>query len=234
MQTLTAPNAISIDFNQYEATATGQLGEVRYDTLGNAYKYITNGEPSTAVTKGMILMQEGVVSVAATLTSSANGLVITKASAFSTAGLYSGFYVYVNDGGDEGDMLVVTGNDLNNLYLDSALATALNGSSTVRLFNPNVINIATGSGQIVPMGIAVSAIPAGYFGWAQVGGVANVLIGTAVATANLCVKVGDTTAGYGNVIANGNDLFDVNVIGWSLQASTATGKSSPVKLWGLL
>lgn len=234
MQTLTGPNAISLDFNQYESVSTGQLGEVRYDTLGNAYKYVLNGEASSALTAGMIVMQEGVVSVAGTLTSSSDKLTITKTSAFTSAGLYSGYYVYVNDGGAEGDLRVVTGNDANNLFLDSALSTALTSSSTIRLFNPNVVNIATGSGQIVPMGIAVSAIPAASYGWVQVGGVADVLIGTAVATANLCVKVGDTTAGYGNVVANGNDLFDVNVIGWSLIASTATGKASPVKLWGLL
>lgn len=202
------------------------LGTVGLDDKGNEYVYIKAGG---TIANGTVLMQSAAVAATSGLSSSTDKKTITKSSWGLTAGAYSNYYVYVNNGTDEGDLRVIKGNDANNLFLESALTASLSTDSDIEIFSPFVVEAGTASGQIVPLGVGVSAITSTYYGWMQVAGVCAVKAGGAV-TANLAAKVGDDTAGQVVVVADGNDLYDVNIIGHCLLANTTADTKAIIKL----
>lgn len=225
------PGAISADLSENSTVQNFPLGTRVTDVNGNEYIYVLNGEASTAFARGKIAMQEAAVDVD-TVSSNTAKTQITEASAGWTAGAYSNYLVYVNDGTGEGQLRRIISNTTDTLTLEDPLTTSLAvADSDILIFNPYVVNLATASGQTVPFGVAVGAITAGSYGWIQVSGVAEVLVGDAQ-TANLAVVMGDDTAGQGKVVANGNDLYDVNPLGYALAANTNADKGAPVKLTG--
>lgn len=217
------------DLSADEATASQALGTMGIDDRGNTYMYV---KAAAALAYGKILMRAASVTATSGLSTDTAKLVVTKSSWGLTAGAYSGYLVYVYDGGAEGDIRVIKYNDATTLTVESAFSTAFNATSKINIFHPAVVDVATGSSQIVPVGIcqATGGITSGQYGWMQVGGVAPCLIGTGAATLNLAVKVGNSTAGEGSVIANGDDLFDVNVVGYCLVANTNADKAVPIRL----
>lgn len=230
MPRFTGPATVfGADWNANDATPAHALGTIGEDDSGFRYLYVKNGEASTAFARGKVAMMEAAVDVD-TVSSSTDKLSITEAAAGWTPGAYASYFVYVNDGTGQGQLRKVKGNDATTLFLETALTTSLDvADSDIVLFNPHVVNLATASGQIVPIGVAVGAITAAYYGWVQISGLAEVLAGAAL-TANLAVKVGDDTAGQVTVIADGNDLYDANIIGWSLYANTSADVGAPVWL----
>jgi hypothetical protein len=225
-----SPQVGSVDLSANESVQSAPLGSIVFDEYGSEYRYVQNGEASTAFARGKVAMQEAATDVD-TVSSSTDLLSITNSGSTWTAGQFSGFQVYVNDGTGEGQLRYIIGNSADTLFLQLALTTALAvADSDILIFNPFVVNLATASGQTVPMGVAIGAITAGYFGWLQITGVAEVLVGAGVAVANLAVKMGDDTAGQVAVIANGDDLYDVNPFGYALAANTNADKGAPVKI----
>lgn len=224
-----AATVFGSDWNANDATAVFPLGTIGQDGDGFRYVYVQNGEAATAFARGKVAMMEAVVDVD-TVSSSTDLLEITEAAAGWTAGAYSGYFVYVNDGTGEGQLRKIKGNNTTTLFLETALTSALAvGTSDIQIFNPFVVNVATASGQTIPIGVATGAITAAYCGWLQISGLAEVLAG-GVVEANKLARVGDDTAGQIVTTADGNDVYDVNTIGWAIAANTNADVGTPIWL----
>ena len=214
-----------------------QLGDIGIDGFGNEYRFVQNVSGGTTWAEGKILMPAAATVVAATVSSDTALTTITKAAAGWTAGQWSGYYVFVSNGGAEGNLRLIKGNDATHLYLYRALSTALNGTSALSLFNPFVCDLTTISGQVDTVGIAMAAVPAstatvGYFGWAQINGVAPVISTAGAVTVNKNITTGGaTTAGQGVIGTTGNGPFDASNIGIVMGTiGTTAATAQPVHL----
>lgn len=218
------------------------LGQVGVDDKGNAYRYVKNVSGGSTWAVGKVLMPATATTVAATVSSDSTKTIITKAAAGWTAGQFGGYYVFISNGGAEGDVRVIKGNDATTLTLETALSAALNGSSALSIFHPFVCDLATASGQVVPVGIAMSAVPASVDGtstfsggWVQVDGVAPVIMSTGAPTSGKNVTTGGaTTAGQAVIGTTGNGPYDADNIGYVIGVTgTSSNKAVAVYLKGV-
>ena len=222
------PEISEVLLSANDSTAKFPLGTRVTDVYGDEFIYVSNGEASTALSRGKVVMPEAAVDTD-TWSSDTDKLVLTDTGAM-TAGAYAGWLAYVNDGTGEGQLRRIKTNSVYTLTLEEALTTSLSVSdSDLLIFQPYLVNLATASTQVPPIGVAVGAITAAYYGWVQTSGIAEVLGGGAL-VAGKYVKLADDTAGQVLVAADGNDLYDITVIGIALQANTNADKGVPVLL----
>ncbi len=231
---------------EISSTPAHDLGDVHYHKA-DKYIYV---RAKTAVTAFDILMQTSPTGIDVVKTghlSSAavghtyNGKKYTGAQILHynvgglTANAYSGYHLVTDDsgtGGEEGLVAIVETNSADHLYLDIALSTTVaDGATDITLFNPYYVAPATASTQIIPVGVSRIAVTDEYYFWMQVEGIAAVRLGSTTQTVNLAVKVGDNTAGTGVIIANGNDLFDVNIVGHIVAAGASGTGTADTACW---
>lgn len=222
-----APQLVGSCYNANDATQQHSLGARAFDEDGGEWMYVKNS--STALARGTVVMPAA--SVNQDLWSSDSTLkILTKAAAAMTAGAYSGWYAYVNEGTGQGQLRKIASNTVTTITLEEALTSALAvADSDLLIFNPYVVDVATVSAQVPPIGVAQNTITANYYGWVKVAGVAEVLAG-GVLVKGLYAKLADDTAGQVLVAANTNDLFDITVIGIALQANTNADVGVPIML----
>ncbi len=213
------------DITSIDTTPVAPLGTIAVDGMGNAFKYVQNVAGGTTWGVGNVLMPAAATSVAATVTSSTDKKTVSKTSIASTAGAFSGYYLFVSNGGSEGDLRVIAGNDLNNIYLETALTSALNGTSALKIQHPYVCDLSTGSGQVIPVGIAMAAVTVGNYGWAQVEGVGPVKCVNGAITANKNLTTGGSTAGQAIIGVTANGPYDATNIGYVLETNTNSAKN---------
>lgn len=222
-----APNLSGSFYNANDATQQHTLGMRAFDEDGGEWVYVRND--GLALARGKVVMPLAAVD-ADTWLSSTDKLTVTNTGATMTAGAYAGWYFYVNDGTGEGQHRKIVSNDATSCVLDEALTTALSiTDSDALIYHPFVVDTATVSAQIPPIGVAQNTITAAYYGWVKTGGVAEVLAGGALVR-GLYAKLADNIAGQVLVAADGNDLYDVTVIGIALQANTSADVGVPVLL----
>lgn len=222
------------DITAIDTTQGFPLGTRGLDDKGNEYVYVQNLATGATWAVGKVLMPAATVTAAATVTSSTDKLTISKTSWGLTAGAYSGYYVFVTNGGDEGDLKVIKGNDATNLFLETALTSALNGTSALAIFHPYVCDLTTASGQVVPVGVAMAAVTVGNYGWAQVRGVAPVIVSTGAPTAAKNIATGGaTTAGQGVIGTTAKGPFDEDSIGYVFVTNTNNNKAVATILKGV-
>ena len=210
-----------------DATQQFPLGQRATDELGNEWKYIQAG--ASGVVRGKVLMPLAKTAIAATMTTDTDKLVITKASAGWTPGLWSGRFIYIDAGTSEGDMRLIRKNSATTITVDTAITTTFTGTTTAEVFHPFICDLATASSQTLPVGVAGGSITSSYYGWAQVSGVAEVLAGD-VMVAGVYAVLGDDTAGQVIPAANTNDMYDVTAIGIALTANASADVGCPIML----
>lgn len=230
------------DITSIDTQQNFSLGVIGVDDKGNAYRYVQNVNGGSTWAVGKVLMPAAATVVAATVSSDTAKTTITAAAATWTAGQWSGYYCFVSNGGAEGDLKVIKGNDATHLFLETALSAALNGTSALSLFNPFVCDLATASGQVDPVGIAMSAVPAsvtstGTFsgGWVQIEGVAPVISTAGAMTSGKNATTGGaTTAGQAVLGITAQGPYDATNIGVVLgTVGTSANKAQPVHLKGV-
>lgn len=135
----------------------------------------------------------------ANASSGATSVTVTLGATAATANYYSGGWMLVTTSTGAGYQYQIAGHPAADasatltLTLGDALLTSLASASTKidLIANPYsnvIVNPATASSA--PVGVAITATPAGYYGWIQVKGVTNVLadgavtVGTGVVASN--------------------------------------------------
>lgn len=237
---------INQDILATSSTKVHELGDI-YFHRGNTYVYAQAGD---AITAYNFVMQTASVSLDVVLTGLsgaattghryngkdyAAGQVLYYATGGLTANQYAGYYLVSDDSTDtaneEGLVAIIETNSANHLYLDKALDATVNAADTdITIFHPWRVSPGTASTQVIPVGVSRIAVTDEYYFWLQTAGVAPVLMGEDTQTANLAVKVADAVAGTVSLIADGNDLFDVNIVGHLIAGSGTADNVCWVKL----
>lgn len=185
------------------------LGAKYVDNNGNVYRYVKAG--GTALVPGKL--QDGPadignhtnIAVASAAAAGVKTVTVTLGATAATANFYAGGKLVVNDvdgqgftytvkshpAADASASLVVTLDD------DEPIITALTTSSQVTLV-PNqyggvVIHAASEAG--VPVGVAVTAVTASYYGWIQTKGIVSCLHDATPAEIGEGVSASTTTDG---------------------------------------
>lgn len=162
------------------------LGAAGFDNAGNRYRFAKAG--GTALVTGTLLQapaevtnHQGLTPAAAAI--GATSVTVTLGATAATANQYAGGWLIVTVTPGLGQRLLISSHPAADasatlvLTLEDAVVTALTTSSRVDLVaNPYsgvIINPTTLSSA--PVGAALTAITAAYFGWIQDGGVASLL-----------------------------------------------------------
>lgn len=229
LTSLVNANGDSHYLDEAKATAVFDLGDT-YEEAGNVYMYVLASED---LSRGALLAKTAVVDVDTvadgTGTATYDGRVygflaqVTEGAAGWTAGAYKNYCMIVNDGTGVGQVGIVDNNSTDTLYLKEPLTTALDvADSDILIFHPQSVRETDASTKEAVCGIAPRDIDqsvAAYF-WAQIDGVAAILIGAdASSSAGIHAVSGAGTAGAAAIAANGNDLFDVNLVGTIIAGS---------------
>lgn len=180
------PADITANFSSISDAGYVSLGAAGFDNSGNRYRFVKAG--GTALVPGKLQQaaaevtnHQGLTPAAAAI--GATSVTVTLGATAATANQYAGGWLVVtvtpgqgykylissHPAADSGASLVVT--------LEDAIVVALTTSSRVDLVaNPYsgvIVNPTTLTAA--PVGAAVTAVTAAYFGWIQDGGVASIL-----------------------------------------------------------
>jgi hypothetical protein len=176
------------------------LGSKFVDQNGNAYRYCKVGGTATVAGKlyqapAEITDHQNLAPAAAAI--GATSVTVTLGATATTANQYAEGYMMVTVTPGEGYKYLIKSNPVialstaGAITLSDPLQVALTTSSRVDLvsnpYNGVIVNPATATS--CPVGVAVDVVTAGYYGWLQVGGVANVLMnGTGVVGTFQCAS----------------------------------------------
>lgn len=210
-----------------DAAAEEKVGQVAFDQYGNVYRYVQFKDAVAA--RGKIVITD--TNDEDTLASSTDLLQITQAGASWTSNQYAGYLIHINDGTGEGQVRRVRSNTATVLTLEQALATALSVTDSDGIvFSASHCKIAAITTLIQAVqGVSLMAHTDEYFGWLQIGGVAEVLIGEAAAV-NEYVTPGDDTTGQVKKLGADETIDDVTIVGRVEVANANADKGVPVKL----
>jgi len=209
------------------ASKQEDLGQIALDQYGNTYRYVQLKNAIGARGKLVITTK----TAEATLASSTDLLEVTQAAAGWTANQYAGHSLFIDDGTGEGQVRRIKSNTETVLTLEQALTTALSvADSDGTVFSENHVNISAITATIQAVqGVSVMAHTDEYYGWIQIGGVAEVLVGAAVAT-DTYITPGDDTTGQGKVVGGGATIDTVTLVGRTEVANSNADTGIPTKL----
>ena len=212
------------------------LGELVFSNDGRAFRYCKAG--ATALVKGKLQQSPTEDTGPQNLTAVANAIgditAVSTTTVTITANEYAGGYV-----------LVTVTPDLGQQYLIKGHAAYTAAAPTLTLSDPIVVAWTTGTridlvrnplfkvvvnpttATSAPVGVAVFNITAAYFGWLQVGGVANIL-NDGGSTVGTNVSASNATAGAVEAAVTAQAAIGVAVTG------VATTEYGAIKLFGLL
>lgn len=202
----TVPQIQSQDLFVYSSTAAQDLGAVASTGDGREFRYVKAG--GTALVPGKLQQAPAVIAnlqnVAVTTSTAAGdkSITLTISSTTITAGELVGGYVAINAGTGLGQIAKISNHTAGTittlvLTLEDALATATSSSDSKACvlqspYNGVIVNPTTPTGK--PVGVAIGAIPAGYFGWIQTKGLCSVLNDSAT-TVGLAIAPSQSVAG---------------------------------------
>lgn len=189
------------DLTANTAVAAHNLGERVVTPDGRSFRYAKAGAvalvPGTLVQAPVEITNHQNLTPAAAAVG-ATSLTVTLGATAATANQYAGGWVVVTVTPGQGYQYLISSHPAADasatlaLQLADPIAVALTTSSRVDLvlnpFNGVIINPTTATSA--PVGVAISPITAGQFGWVQVGGVATILsdggstVGTNVSASN--------------------------------------------------
>lgn len=187
------------------STIQTELGNLAHTNDGRAFRYVKAG--ATALVPGKLQQASAEDTTNfqnLTITASAAGAtsVVTTTTVTLTANqLAGGLLTVVSGTTGAGQVARISGNTaatgaVTTVYLDDALVSATTGTVKIDMapnpFNSVVVNPTTATSA--PVGVALYAVTAAYFGWVQVRGASSVLAdGTVVVGTELVASNG--TAG---------------------------------------
>lgn len=192
------PGDITANFSSIADAGNVSLGAAAFDNAGNRYRFAKAG--GTALVPGKLQQaaaevtnHQGLTPAAAAI--GATEVTVTLGATAATANQYAGGWLVVTITPGQGYKYLISSHpaaDLSTtltLTLEDAVVVALTTSSRVDLVaNPYsgvIVNPTTASSA--PVGGAVTAVTAAYFGWIQDGGIASLLSdgGATVGTAQV-------------------------------------------------
>lgn len=209
-QTLMTGDPQSIPQNLFSDSATpqAQVGQRVVSPDGRVFRYVKNGT-TTAVVVGKVYSASAEITANENLSIAAAAIGDTQIVTTSTVTVFANQYA-------GGYAMITTSTGLGYSYLISSHAGASSAVVTFNLVDPIQVALTTSSkldvvaspfsGIVVapttvsgaPVGVGVYPITAGYYGWIQSGGVANVLAdGTVTVGSEVAVSV--ATAGAAGV-----------------------------------
>lgn len=229
MANISGAVTVGQDLFQESATPLHKLGQLGVDEWGNRYRYVKNGG-SALVTAD--LLQEPAedtqfvsMAVPAAVAAGSTTITVTNGTTTVTAAMMVGgrltistsdgigqsFYVKAHTTGTSGAAITYT--------IDRPLKIALTTSSKVSVrknpYNGVIINPATTSTG-GPVGFALYAMTASYYGWIQSGGDCAVRFDTGANTANDLLGIEPSLAVAGNVMVSAGTSGDA-LIGFTRQ-----------------
>jgi hypothetical protein len=220
-------------------TALHVVGDLVHSNDGRSYRYGKAG--GTALVVGTLLQAAAQVTGDQNLTAVAAAVGSTTLASTTTvtvtANQYAGGYALITVTPGVGYMYRISGHAAftaaaPTFTLEDAIQVALTTSSRIDLIknahDSVIINPATATSA--PVGVAIFPITAAYFGWVQVGGIANILADGAITTGTNVIA-SNATAG---AIEPGADAADLQASVGIAMAGIATTEYGPVRLRGLL
>lgn len=227
--------AYGINSKEYGATQLHPLGTRGVDRHGRVYRYVKAG--ASDLVAGDAIQSPAIVAnhLANTPPAVAIGADYFTYTPGATAGdenQYAGGFLQIDTTPGNGRMYGVDGHPAITsatafrlqLTKDDTPRVALTTSSRVGLIrNPynGVIQMPVTTATGILVGVAVSAIPAGQFGWIQTWGYAAVLINGTPALGAMVVAPSATTAGAVDVITATN-LVTAQIVGRMGQVGVST------------
>jgi hypothetical protein len=223
------------------ATKKDDLGTLRIEADGRAYRYCKAGSSDLAAGK------MGVCAVAvanhinkapvADVAAGAKSLSITVGATAVTAGQYEGGWLQVNDGVGEGTMIPIkahtacasAGTTVITLADPLPLALTNAGSEVSLIPNPWNGITETDVEENVPAGVAPVAVTASYYYWAQVAGPACVLVSGTPAVGSL-LTLAATAGAVGALSTTIATTVTQPIIGTMLATAGVTTEYKPVLL----
>lgn len=183
-------------FDITQSTAQENLGELVHTNDGRAFRYGLAG--AVALVPGKLYQAAAQITADQNLTAVAAAIgattLVSTTTVTQTANLYANGYAIITVTPGQGYQYKISSHAAYTsaaptYNLSDAIQVALTTASRIDLMqNPYsavIVSPTTASSAFV--GVAVAAIPATYYGWLQVGGVANVLADGAVTTGNTLV-----------------------------------------------
>lgn len=193
------PGDITANFSSISDAGNVSLGAAAFDNAGNRYRFVKAG--GTALVPGKLQQAAAEVTADQGLACAAAAIgatsVTTTSTVTVTANQYAGGWLVVTITPGQGYRYLISSHPAATaaaltLTLEDPIVVALTTSSRVDLVaNPYsgvIVNPTTATSA--PVGAAVSAVTASYFGWVQDGGVASLLsdggatVGTAQVASN--------------------------------------------------
>lgn len=220
-------------------TALHVVGDVVFSNDGRAYRYAKAGD--TALVVGTLQQAAAQVTGDQNLTAAATAAgatsLVSTSTVTITANQYAGGYALITVTPGVGYMYRISGHAAFSaaaptITLDDPIQVALTTSSRIDLiknaYDSVIINPATASSA--PVGVAIYPVTASYFGWLQVGGVANVLADGAITTGTTLIA-SNATAG---AVEPGADAADLQAVVGIAMSGIATTEYGAVRLVGML
>jgi len=201
----------------FTSSATQQhvLGEKGFSSDGRTFRYVRAG--AAALVPGNVLQSPAIVANHVNLTPTAlpsvgaTTITVTLGATAATANQYSGGYVVVEKGTlGVGQTLLISSHPAAGsgatltLTLADPVVTTITGTVTVSLVKNNydgVIQTPVTTLTGTPVGVAVLAIPATYYGWICTGGVTGVLADGVITVGTVGCAVPSAAAGAAKVMA---------------------------------
>jgi len=216
-----------ITFQNVKDTSTAPvfaIGQRAQTPDGRQWVYV---KASAAVVAGNVVVPAATTSVGTTISSSTDSqgriVYITKASAGWTVGQFAEGSVLIDGGTGTGQVAKIKSNttDTLELYPDSALSTALDGTSTMEIWTNHLVRKSVVTTKIQnAVGIAQVAFAADDYGFVLTRGVGRVLAGE-VLTVGGSFVTGDDTAGQVVKGTTAKGEFDEQTLGRCLAANSA-------------
>lgn len=225
-------NPVSLPHGIFEESDTQQMDLGARISLADGREFVYVKAGGTALVPGKLQQGAAVVAnhqniaVAATAAIGANSVTVTLGATAATANQYAGGTMVVNDATGEGNIYTIKSHPAADasaslvltLDADDSIRVALDTTSEVCLFpnlyNGVIVNPTTPTNK--PVGIAVKAITAEYYGFIQVKGVSTCLNDSATAV-GLALAPSQSVAG---ALKTGATTLDS--VGSALQAGVTT------------
>lgn len=224
------------------STRKEMIGSIYIDRIGRSFAY--SRASTSALSAGKLGMAaamaahhvDATFSKAAAIGDTVVSLTVSAGTAIAADALNGGF-LQVNDGTGEGHQYLIESNSAISasgtamvLTLAEPIRVAMTATSAteVSLVHSPWYGVSeTATEENVPVGIALVAVPASYYYWAQTGGVACVLSTGSDAVATMMIP-GATAGG----VADMNSTLDVDqpVIGLQFGTAGVSGEYKPIVL----
>lgn len=219
----TGPQVVSQGIFEESSTAQHNLGELVKSNDGRSYRYAKAG--GTALAAGKLqqasAQDTGDQNLSVAAADAGDTQIVTTSTVTVTENQYAGGFAVIADDAGEGYMYRISSHSsataaVVTINLADKIQVALTSSTTVDLiknpFDSVIVNPTTISSA--PVGVAVKAITAEYYGWLQVQGPASVLANGAL-TVGTDVVASDAVAGAVEITADGTAEI-LSVVGTAL------------------